>query len=176
MTRLESFGQEDFATLISWIHSRELLVTIAGDAFSFPLTEDQLKSYLKDENSRSFKVVDASSNATIGHAEILLSGDDMYKIDKFIIGEVSNRGKGIGQQVIRELLAYCFTILNAKVVELNVFDWNIGGIRCYEKCGFKLNPDKKSTFRVDDGIWATLNMTFGEAEWVNHKWPETEAI
>jgi RimJ/RimL family protein N-acetyltransferase len=125
MIRLEPFGQEDFATLISWIDNRELLVTIGGDAFSFPLTEDQLKSYLKDENSHSFKVIDASSNATIGHAEILWSGDDLYKIDKLIIGEVANRGKGIGQEVIRELLAYCFTILNAKVVELNVFDWNM---------------------------------------------------
>lgn len=164
MIRLEPFSRDDFAKLISWIDSRELLVTIAGDVFSFPLTEDQLKSYLEDKNSHSFNLVDAISGATIGHAEILLAGDDLYKIDKLLIGDVSNRGKGIGQQVIRELLAYCFTMLNAKVVELNVFDWNIGGIRCYEKCGFKFNPDKKSTFQVDDRIWTTLNMTIEKSE------------
>ena len=108
-----------------------------------------------------------SNNTTIGHAEILVSGEGLYKIDKLIIGDESNRGKGIGQQVIQKLLSYCFTILNAKVVELNVFSWNIGGIRCYEKCGFKLNPNQSATFNFDDRNWTAYNMTINRANWIN---------
>jgi len=50
-----------------------------------------------------------------------------------LIGDISNRGKGIGQQVIDELLKFSFGKIGVREVELNVYDWNIAGIKCYEK-------------------------------------------
>jgi RimJ/RimL family protein N-acetyltransferase len=166
MIRLTIFTQADFDRLISWIDSEELLITIAGTVFSFPVTTDQLQKYLDDEKSHSFNIVDTSGNNVIGHAEIVLSGGNMYKIDKLIIGDRSNRGKGIGQQVINELLDHAFTKLNAETVELNVFDWNIAAIRCYEKCGFIMNPDKQATFKSGDQTWMALNMTVEKESWL----------
>ncbi|GAA0190515.1 GNAT family protein [Fulvivirga kasyanovii] len=167
MIKLVPFGPEDFTRLISWIDSKKLLITIAGDFFTFPLTVDQLRNYLEEENSYAFNIAD--NDTIMGHAEIILSAEGTYKIDKLIIGEASNRGKGIGQQVINRLLNYCFTILNAEVVELNVFGWNIGGIRCYEKCGFTLNRNKKTTFAYDTEKWTALNMTINKDEWLNRE-------
>lgn len=143
MIKLEPFSKSNFDNLISWIDNKELLLTIAGNVFSYPLTSEQLQTYLDDKNSHSFNIVDLSQNKIIGHAEIVLSSENIFKIDKLIIGDNSNRGKGIGQKVINELLNYSFTELNAKTVELNVFDWNIGGIKCYEKCGFVMNLKNK---------------------------------
>lgn len=167
MIKLTPFTQKEFDKLISWIDNEELLITIAGSVFSFPLTRNQLQKYLDDEKSHSFNIVDLSNDQVIGHAEIVLSGDNMYKIDKLIVGDKSNRGKGIGQYVINELLDYAFTKLNAGTVELNVFDWNIAGIKCYEKCGFIMNPAKQATFKAGDETWTALNMTVEKENWLN---------
>ena len=59
---------------------------------------------------------------------------------------------------INALLAYAFENRNAEIVELNVFDWNIAGIKCYEKCGFKVNPEIRQVFKVGDENWETINM------------------
>lgn len=174
MIKLEPFGQEDFTRLISWIDSKKLLITIAGDTFSFPLTIEQLQNYLREENSYTFNIV--ANDSIIGHAEIILTAEGSLKIDKLIIGEASNRGKGIGQQVINRLLNYCFTVLTAEIVELNVFDWNIGGIRCYEKCGLKLNRNKKTTFTYDTETWTALNMTINKEQWLNKNMARDEPL
>ena len=150
MILLEPFQPGDFDRLINWIDNEALLITIAGTEFSFPVTHDQLHRYLLLSNSYLFNVVDAADKKVVGHAQLIRSGDRMYKIDKLIIGDKTNRGKGRGQAVINALLTYAFENLGADVVELNVFDWNIAGIKCYEKCGFKVNPDNKQVFKVGD--------------------------
>jgi RimJ/RimL family protein N-acetyltransferase len=169
MIKLEQFQQSDFERLISWIDTKELLITIAGTVFTYPLTFDQLKSYLDDPKSYSFNIVDVAQNKIIGHAEIVLSNDNICKIDKLLIGDRSNRGKGIGQEVINELLKYSFESLGARIVELNVYDWNIGAIRCYEKAGFTKNSGKTFSTQFDDKTWLALNMTIDKEKWINQK-------
>jgi len=165
MIELASFSSSDFDDFISWINNEELLVTIAGTAFSYPLSREQLQNYLALEKSHSFTIIDAEQNKKIGHAEIVLSGEGIYKIDKLIIGDKDNRGKGIGENVIIQLLKFSFHSLNARVVELNVFDWNIGGIKCYRKSGFILNDERSTNFQVGDKNWTALNMTISRTDW-----------
>jgi len=74
MIKLIPFSSSDFDALISWVDNEELLVTIAGTVFSYPLTKEQLQTYLGTENSYSFTVVDSSQSKKIGHTEIILSG------------------------------------------------------------------------------------------------------
>ena len=171
MIKLEPFTKYDFDRLISWIDSKELLMQIAGPNFSFPLTEDQLQKYLDDKNSLAFNIVDASNENIIGHAEICLTGNGTCKLDKVLIGEKSNRGKGIGLQLINELVKYSFKKLDVREVELNVYDWNIAGIKCYEKAGFSFNYSKKMTTTINNEVWTALNMTIDKEKWVkNYKY------
>ncbi len=157
MIRLEPFTESDFSQLITWIDSPELLVTIAGYDLTYPLTKDQLEKYLKLPDSIPFKIV-SEENRYIGHAELVKSGDDMWKIDKLLIAEPSARGHGIGTQVINALVRYASEELRAKVVELNVFEWNIAGIRCYTKAGFKMNEAKRKSFEINGNHWVAVNM------------------
>ncbi|CAN5770874.1 GNAT family protein [soil metagenome] len=158
MIKLEPFTEKDFEQVIEWVDSKELLITIAGTYFSFPLTSEQLHRYLKDKRSYSFNIVDADTEKVIGHAELVNMGNDVYKIDKLLIGDKEQRGKGIGEKVMQLLVQYAFDKLNASTVELNVFDWNTSAIRCYEKTGFKINPAKTAMFKVGDKEWVALNM------------------
>jgi RimJ/RimL family protein N-acetyltransferase len=169
MIKLAPFQKSDFERLISWIDNKELLITIAGTVFTYPLTVDQLQTYLDDPKSYSFNIVDINQNKIIGHAEIIISDNGTCKIDKLLIGDKTNRGKGVGQQTINELLDYSFEKLGVGLVELNVYEWNIAGIKCYEKCGFTINPDKLHFTQVDNKKWKALNMIISKNKWIKQK-------
>lgn len=140
--------------------SEELLVQVAGPIFTFPLTEEQLFTYLEDQNRHVFRVVDTGSNQTIGHAEIYITEEQTAKICRILIGDPSSRGKGLGQELISLLVNYSINILKIPHIELNVYDWNTKAIKCYEKVGFRINPEKFSTMEVKGNTWLSLNMVF----------------
>ena len=163
--KLTKFERADFDQLIAWLDTKELLLTIAGTVLTYPLTREQLVNYVNDPKSLSFNVVDVDENKSIGHAEIILTGVDTCKLDKVLIGDKSMRGKGIGDKLMRELLRYSFEELNMNEVELNVYDWNQGAIRCYEKVGFVINPEIVLMTDLDDIHWKTLNMRIDKDKW-----------
>lgn len=163
MIRFEKFDNSDYDRLISWVNSAETLMQFAGPAFTFPLTHEQLDASLSDKNRIAFKVVN-TSNETIGHAEVYVTSQSAY-LGRILIGDVQLRGKGLGLQLVSSLLVYCFEVLQQSNVALNVFDWNTGAIRCYEKAGFQINPDKKAERKVNGKTWVALNMTITRQTW-----------
>ncbi len=158
MIRLEPFTNEDFEKLISWIDNKELLIQFAGSVFEYPLTAEQLTIYISDNKRFAFKVIDVNMNETIGHAEIYLTEPDTSRLCRILIGNKEYRGKGRGQQTVQQLTDYSFEKFKVEVVELNVYDWNISAIKCYEKAGFITNPNKSKKIEVDGKIWTAINM------------------
>ncbi|MCV9926106.1 GNAT family N-acetyltransferase [Flavobacterium sp. LS1R49] len=165
MIKLEKFDNTDFEKLITWVDNEEMLVQFSGPIFKFPLTTEQLENYVKEENRIPFKVIDTKSKEVIGHAEIYQSEDNLAKLCRILIGEEKYRGKGIGEEIVNLLVHYSFEKLNVEQVELNVYDWNKQAIRCYEKSGFTINPDKLSEIIVQKNIWISINMTVNKTNW-----------
>lgn len=157
MIKLEPFTKNDFNRLFSWIDCEEDLIQFAGPAFTFPLTKDQLDIYLENLNTNAFKVIEITSNRTIGHCEIYLTKTSA-KLCRILIGDKSFRGKGLGLHIVNRLIEKCFKEFNYSIVELNVYDWNIGAIKCYEKAGFVVNPEKSKTIKVNNKTWTSINM------------------
>ncbi|BAV04074.1 Acetyltransferase (GNAT) family protein [Filimonas lacunae] len=60
----------------------------------------------------------------------------------------------------KSVVAYAINNLNISSVELNVYDWNTPAIRCYEKVGFVLVPEKYTTINVNGEEWKSVNMIF----------------
>lgn len=147
----------DYDRLIGWIDSAEILMQFAGPAFHFPLTHEQLSESLNDEKRLSFVVVEDSTNEAIGHAEIYKADNSAF-FGRLLIGDEQRRGKGTGLSVVSALLRIAFDDLNYSLAELNVFDWNVAAIRCYQKAGFVLNPEKKAERRVNGQMWTAVNM------------------
>lgn len=153
----EPFGRQNYTDLISWIDSEESLMQFGGPLFTYPLTPEQLDNSIADPNRIAFCVVENTSGEPIGHAEIYLS-ENSAKLGRILIGAKEHRGKGLGQQIVHLLLDYVFNKFGGNNVELNVFDWNTSAIRCYEKVGFTINPEKKLTRTVKDQTWTAINM------------------
>jgi RimJ/RimL family protein N-acetyltransferase len=53
------------------------------------------------------------------------------------IGEADCRGQGYGTEVVRTLCVYAFDELNLNKIRLDVYAFNEGAIRTYEKVGFR---------------------------------------
>ncbi|NJB84225.1 GNAT family N-acetyltransferase [Wenyingzhuangia aestuarii] len=159
MIAIEKFNEKDFRRLINWSSNEETLTQFAGAIFTFPLTIEQLNEYVNNEQRLSFKVINLNNGNVIGHAEISPSEEEnTVKICRILIGEKNQRGKGYGKEIIKQLLDKSFNELNKEKVELNVFDWNICAIKCYENIGFKINSSKTSISIVNGKKWKAINM------------------
>jgi RimJ/RimL family protein N-acetyltransferase len=165
MIKIEPFHKTDFDGLISWVDSEETLVQFAGPIFAFPLTTQQLETCLEDEKRFAYKVVDLKRNSIIGHAEIYTPTDKLAILCRILIGDPRLRGLGLGQEIMKILLTISFAGFGVEKAELNVFDWNIGAIKCYEKVGFSINTEKKRTREVNGQTWTSLNMTIDKNNW-----------
>ena len=82
----------------------------------------------------------------------------MPRLSRILVGEKSMRGKGFGEQIVREMTRKLFQDSSVKVVDLNVFDFNSAAIRCYEKVGFSINPITTEPLRFEGETWTRLNM------------------
>ncbi|ADY54340.1 GCN5-related N-acetyltransferase [Pseudopedobacter saltans DSM 12145] len=162
MIKLSPFEITDFEQLASWAETEEILMQFAGPAYQFPLTKEQVQDSLAEADRLLFKVVDQASGNTIGHAQIL-NKEHSFSLGRIIIGDKLYRGKGIGQILVRQLLEYGFMNLDQEIAELNVFDWNVAAVKCYEKIGFKINPDVSYQREVKGEIWTAVNMKISRA-------------
>ena len=157
MTKLQPFRVNDWKYLRKWIANEAELIQFAGPIFSFPIDRNQVESYLSDPNRTVFKIENGSKQA-IGMAEISDEGENVAKLARIIIGEESMRGKGIGTELMNQLADYGFNQLKKKKLILNVYSWNLGAIKCYEKVGFR-RTDKSPTFiTVGSEKWEAIAM------------------
>jgi RimJ/RimL family protein N-acetyltransferase len=168
LIRLQRFDSNHYDNLIGWIDSEEILIQIAGRQMTFPVTREQLDVSQADPNRNAFSIIDTETEKSIGHCELYLM-ENSAKIDRVIIGERSMRGKGLCGQLMTLLLDYGFNVLNQQVIELNVFDWNAGAIRCYENAGLRKNLQKTMEFESNGEKWTAFNMSIDRQNYENLK-------
>ena len=166
MLYLEKFDKKFYSELIDSIKNAKDLMQFGGPEFTFPLTEEQIDKTLSDQNRIAFRVANTSDGRTLGHCEIYFK-DDSAKLGRILIIDEKQRGKGIGEKMVILLLQFIRENRKERNIELNVFDFNVGAIKCYEKVGFSTNPDKKMIREVDGETWMALNMVLNLEDWKN---------
>lgn len=164
MIDLQKLEKCDFEIFKSWITSEDELFQFAGPIFSYPLTDDQLLRYISDERRIAYKVILIETKTVIGNAELNFE-KPLPRLSRILIGNKHYRNIGLGEKVIRKLLAKLFLELNYTKADLNVFDWNKAAIRFYEKVGFKINPDVVVQRNFNGKVWTTLNMIINNDAW-----------
>ena len=75
-----------------------------------------------------------------------------------LIGEGDCRGKGYGTEATRMLLEYAFNDLGLENVMLTVLAFNAGGIRAYEKAGFREFGRRTRCSRLGGRLWDLVYM------------------
>ena len=128
--------------IVKWTNEkgRNFLEQWAGKSLDFPLTESQIDD-LTDIYSIFFK------NEFVGIIQKIRKERDNIHIGRFLINPELT-GKGLGKRALIEFINLIFQDENVNSITLNVFDYNAGAKKLYEKVGFKVvnvteNPMKK---------------------------------
>jgi len=165
MIKLEPFTEQDFERFKSWITNADELFQFAGTIFDFPIQDEQLKSYLNMTDKTPFKVILLSTNETIGHCELNFTGG-INRLSRILIGNKKMRGQKIGEQLVKKMVDLLFENPTLTMVDLNVFDWNKGAIKCYQNVGFSINLAETEDLTINGKVWTKLNMVLTRASYV----------
>ena len=128
--------------IVKWTNEKgkAFLEQWAGASLDFPLTESQIDD-LKDIYSIFCK------NEFIGVIQKIRKERDNIHIGRFLINP-ELAGRGLGKRALIEFINLIFQDEDVNSITLNVFDYNVGAKKLYEKVGFKVvnvteNPMKK---------------------------------
>lgn len=172
MIRLKYFTATDFDQLISWIDSPRLLMNWSGPMFNFPLTPDKLSWYLDGANDLGssevfvFKAVDTATGAAVGHISLgsLSPKNRSARISRVLV-DPATRSRGIGQQMLTQVLRFGFEELGLHRIDLDVYDFNEAALRCYTRAGLQAEGRSRDILRYDDEYWSLVEMSMLEHEW-----------
>ncbi|PEL92705.1 GNAT family N-acetyltransferase [Bacillus wiedmannii] len=171
MIKLVPFKRSDFKQLINWINSEEFLIQWSGNAFTYPLNEQQLEKYTESANTLAFKIMDEETKAVIGHISLgqIDNINKSARIGKVLVGNTKMRGRSIGKHMMKVVLCIAFDELKLHRVTLGVYDFNKSAISCYEKIGFVKEGLLRESKRVGETYWNLWEMSMLEYEWSGKK-------
>lgn len=135
--KLIPFQQSDFQILIDWIGDEETMLNFAGIGFTYPLTKKQLSDYFSKQPDRLMYLMIDDDLKPIGYGEIIPQQNESARLGHLIIGESEQRGKGMGQELIRLLNNEAKAKLSIQQMHLFLLAGNLPAQNCYLKYGFK---------------------------------------
>jgi diamine N-acetyltransferase len=99
--------------------------------------DENIKAGAEDEpKGVEFTVYDRSDSAAIGTAG-LFRIEHSQGTARFGIAIGERRGQGFGTEATRLVLDFAFHILHLRNVMLETLEWNVGGLKAYERAGFR---------------------------------------
>ena len=139
---LREYRKADLPFINSFVNDYEITVNLS-DIFlrnhSLESTEKFLDSVLNNSSNDSIHYIIAEKETLnyIGQIDIM-NIDWISRIGTLgiVIAKKDFHSKGIGTEAINLILRYAFERANLHKIELDVYEFNTRGIRCYEKCGF----------------------------------------
>lgn len=89
-----------------------------------------------------------------------------YRIGIF---DPAYHSKGIGTEATMLLLQYGFETMHWHRIDLKVLEYNVRGIRCYQKCGFVMEGVLRENARIENQYYSDIIMSILESEYQERK-------
>ncbi|QGV80564.1 GNAT family N-acetyltransferase [Streptomyces ficellus] len=175
---LRPVTEEDAAVFAEILTDPEVLTLTGTPEDAPPLSPAYLRSWYGSRGDHpdrlDLALVDRTSGEVVGEL-VLNEWDEPNRSCNFrtLIGP-RGRGRGLGTEAIRLLLAHAFEHLHLNRVSLGVFAFNPRAIRVYEKVGFVQEGVEREAL-LHRGRWIdSLSMSVLAREWAVHRGhPET---
>lgn len=175
MIKLGVMKKEDLKKIVEWNVNRSAddLLQWAGPMYTYPLTISQVENYFINEvkndnyNISVYKIQLINTDQIIGTIELRETdkNNKVGRICRFLIGEIDDRGKGIGTKILKEVLRIGFEQMKFEKITLGVFDFNQSAIKCYENTGFIKEKLLRDSRKSSVGYWNLYEMSISKAEW-----------
>ena len=105
----------------------------------------------------NFTIYDRRDGAAVGTCA-LFDISHRHRRAKFGILLGERRGQRLGTEATRLTLDWAFNVLSLRNVLLEVYPWNAGAIRAYEKAGFKLIGRRREALLHHGRRWDEIYM------------------
>ena len=173
MITLKTLSKTDIFPFYNWINDDDV-IKYSLSLFKKINTEKEIKNWyselIKSEKDITLGIFLKSTNELIGYAGICDISETNKSGEYYIfIGEKKLWGKGIGTKVTEQILQIGFLDYKLNRIMLTVSEPNIGGLKAYEKSGFRIEGRlRESSFR-DNDFHDKLIMSILKSEWKERK-------
>lgn len=136
---LQQMTSSDLEAFVK-IESELKTLLLANDDIPFPNTFEDHSSFFQSISGKKeeffFGIFEKSSNELIGSCAVYaINWKNSTCSVGISIGEQWH-GKGLGTDAMKTLIHFIFNYISINKIKLQVFSFNKGAIRSYEKCGF----------------------------------------
>lgn len=163
----------------------DLELTTSGD--SPPVSDRQVKQFWEQRinepapEMRYFVIEPLADNPGAGRFAGMCN---LYDVDMrnrhaelaIWIGPRNLRSLGYGSEAIQILLPYAFDVVRLEKVHLGVYDFNEGGIRSYERVGFRYEGRLRQMIYYEGRYWDEWPMRILRTEWDLIRQPPAEGL
>ena len=152
-----------------WIKDKEV-TRYSLSIFQKMKTDEQvnkwLSSTINDKSSFNQGIFLEGTDQLIGYAGICdLSSTNLSGEYFIFIGDKNYWGKGVGTEVSKKVLQIGFNDLNLNRIMLTVSEPNIGGVKAYQRAGFKLEGRLREACYRDGQFHDKLVMSVLKSEY-----------
>lgn len=138
---LRPFGAEDAETVAAWVKDeRTYYRWCAGMIGRWPVTAEALRDELaKRPDNRALVLTEGGRPAGF---LCLYYKDEARTVARFcyVLLDAEKRGRGLGKRMMALAARYAFEEMDARRLNLAVFENNPAALRCYEAVGFREPP------------------------------------
>jgi ribosomal protein S18 acetylase RimI-like enzyme len=123
--------------------------------------EDGFSKNLDDLRFRKLWLAKDSLGKIIGHIDLRHHNDE-HCLHRVLLGMgvgSNHRKKGIGEQLIREIIHFCYDNSNIDWLDLNVLSMNVPAKKLYLKCAFEIVGEISDYYRIEGDSVSEITMT-----------------
>ncbi|MEQ8221084.1 MAG: GNAT family protein [Candidatus Eremiobacterota bacterium] len=161
--------KEDYPRIWFWWNDPEIHSLL--NIHPFPPSFDDVEICYNNsifDRTKEFFIIHAFDKKTIGTIDLY---DIRWREGSasiiIMIGEKQYWHKGYGTDAVLTLIDFAFNELSLRRIEVNVAEYNKRAIKCYEKCGFKVEGCLKKKLLVDGTYYDQHMMALLMEEYTN---------
>lgn len=180
--QLRPLHSSDLEAILSAYTDLDLQLITDGD--SPPLTDVQVRAFWDEiisspgANLRYFAIEPLNAAGQLAGACSLQQIDMRNRHAELGVWMASrdNRGQGYGTEAVRLLLGYAFDVMRLDKVYLGAYDFNEGGLRAYERVGFRYEGRLQNMLHYEGRYWDEWPMRILRSEWERDSQEPTEGL
>jgi diamine N-acetyltransferase len=149
--------------LASYRHWLNDFETIRGYEMPEPMTDEAVARWFDwaglSERNLLFTLYERDTTKPIGHTGLIdVNRKHRHAAFDIVIGDAQSRGKGYGTEAASLVLDFAFNAVGLQSVFLEVLEFNLAGIRAYEKAGFRQVGRLRQNWFVGGKFWDMIYM------------------
>lgn len=162
LVSLRRLREEDLERLEAWWNDPEWMMFQAGTIAPAPSTPTiemfRTWSSNKDASGYGFSIQDNTSENLVGHVTLWGIDPVVRSATLGIMIGSEHVGRGFGADAVKVIMRFVFEELGLNKMELTVWEYNLRGIRTYEKTGFRIEGRRRAATFHAGRYWNQLQM------------------